>query len=68
MNLFDLSISEVFTKRKTRQISAVELVKEAYASIHRYNKITNACITIRDESDAVKDAKKSEPLDSLFKN
>jgi aspartyl-tRNA(Asn)/glutamyl-tRNA(Gln) amidotransferase subunit A len=58
--LLDLSIRELASGLRKKKFSSVDLVTESFTTIGKINPAVNACITIREKSDAVAEAKKCD--------
>jgi len=54
--LLDRTIAELQTLLSSKEISARELVEEAYVSIEKHNNALSAFITVREKKDALRDA------------
>lgn len=58
--LLDETISNLSTKLRSREISSVDLIKEAYKNIDKYDSNINSFITLRDRNDVLKEAELSD--------
>lgn len=69
--LLDKSIAELSAKLKSKEISAVDLVKEAYENISKHEKQINSFITLRDKNEVLKEAeildnKRNSDVSSIY--
>ena len=51
---------------KSKELDPVDLIKECYANIDKYQDKLNALITVRDKKDVLADLKKCDPNGGLF--
>ena len=58
--LLDKTIAELSAKLRSKEISAVDLVEEAYNTITKHQKEINSFITLRDKSVVLKEAETSD--------
>jgi len=58
--LLDETISNLSKKLRSRELSSVDLVKDAYKNIDKYNSKINSFITLQDKNDVLKEAELSD--------
>mgnify|MGYP001562319592 CR=1 FL=1 len=52
--LIDKSIKELSDLLKKKEISSVDLVKESYSKIEKFESNLHSCITIREKNESLK--------------
>lgn len=66
MKYLTLSIAKLSEMIKSKELDPVDLIKECYANIDKYQDKLNALITVRDKKDVLADLKKCDPNGPLF--
>lgn len=66
MNYLSNSITKLSTMIKSKELNPVDLIKECYANIAKYQGTLNALITIRDEKANLQELKSLDPNAPLY--